>query len=176
MDIVNLFHDLARTHKQVRGFVYSKAYNKGTGTDAYPLVWLDDPIAGSSAGVNDNAMRYTVNVDILGIPDETTDALAIQTSAHLVGLSFREKLRDRYKGASVEGYNFITLRDYYDDNAAGVRFTYTVVLANPINLCVEYFDPSKELIVPSDLPDFSVDNPEGCAIFNDKNGLPNFKV
>lgn len=171
MRIVDIFYELARTHKNVRGFIYGKAYNKGAGTDLYPLVWVDDPVYGTTANADGNALRYTVNVDILDIPTKDADVLPIQTEAQLVGLSFRERI-----APSVESISMVTLRDYYDDDAAGVRFTYSVVLANPANLCIEYYDDAKTIVRPADLPDFMVENPSGCAIFNDKQGLPSFKI
>ena len=38
------------------------------------------------------------------------------------------------------------------------------------------FDPDKVFPEREALPCFEVDNPDGCAIFNDKTGLPNFKI
>lgn len=175
MEIVNILYDLARTHKAVRGFIYNKGYAKGAGTDMYPLVWVDDPVLGNS-NEQGNAMRYTVNVDFLDLPKVTADVPIIQQAMQLVGLAFRERLKGRYKGAGVDSLNFVTLREYYDDDAAGVRFTFGITLANPVNLCEEYFDDDKTIVRPADLPDFSVENPNGCAIFSNKNGLPNFKL
>lgn len=176
MEIVNLLYNLARTQISVRGFIYGKAYNKGAGTDAYPLVWLDDPITAGTVNELNSALRYTVNVDILDIPKSDADVLGIQSAALTIGLSFREKLKNKFGGVSVESFNFITLRDYYDDNAAGVRMTYSIVAPNPLDICEEYFDDNKQFLQIKDLPDFSTENPNGCAVFNDKAGLPSFNV
>lgn len=176
MEIVNIFYELARTHTSVRTFMYDKSYEKGSGVDRYPMVWLDDPILATSAGPVDNALRYTVNVDILGMPAHRKDVQIIQGAAQHIGLSFREQLRKAVYGTSVESFNFITLRDYTDDDVAGVRFTFVVVMPNPVNLCADPYDPAKQLIQLKDLPDFSVENPDGCAVFNNKSGLPNFSV
>lgn len=176
MKIVNLFYELARQHKQVKGFRYGKSYEKGAGNDIYPLTWLDDPILGQS--LNDNVVRFTVNVDFLGIPQDDADVLAVQSAAYLVGLSFKERIREisTATGFNVNAFSFVSLRDYYDDKAAGYRFTYTLVAPNPSNLCAEYFDPEKQLEKTKPLPDFSTENPNGCAVFNDKKGLPNFSI
>jgi hypothetical protein len=175
MKIVNLFFELARQHKRIKGFFYGKAYEKGAGNEAYPLVWLDDPVYGQSVV---QTLTYSCNVDILGIPKNETDVPRIQTEAFEVGLSFAEKIKQIYRitGFGVRDFSFISLRDYYDNGAAGFRFTYTLAQANPVNRCNGDFDPSKHFPTPEALPDFKVDAPDGCAIFNEKSGLPDFKI
>lgn len=177
MQIVDFLYNLAREHKRINGFRYGRAYEKGAGNAAYPLMWLDDPILGNSAG---DTVRYSVNVDVLGIPDSNKDAdvLQVQTDAYTAGLSTIERIKvirplSRF---SIDGFSFITLRDYYDDGAAGVRFTMTIIQANPVDRCAEDFDPTKQFPTVKTLPEFLVDNPDGCAIFNNGTGLPNFKT
>lgn len=176
MQIVNFFYELARQHKRIKGFNYDKSYDKGAGNDAYPLVWLDDPIYGQSVGTN--VVQYTCNVDFLGLPKDEAEVPTVQAEAFLVGLTFAEKIKliRNVTGFSVERFNFISLRDYYDDNAAGFRFTFTINQANPVDRCAEDFDPEKQFNKIDALPDFKTDNPDGCAVFSDKKGLPNFKV
>lgn len=174
MDIVNLFYDLARQHKQIKGFFYGKTYEKGAANEAHPLVWLDDPIYGR--GVS-RVLSYTCNVDILGIPgDDDQDVLDVQSAAFDVGLTLAEKIGQYYPSFKIEDFTFLSLRDYYDNSAAGYRFTYTIKQANPVNRCNDDFDPTKQLQVTRGLPDFKTDNPDGCAVFGDKPGLPNFKI
>lgn len=175
MEIVNFFYELARQHKRLNGFAYGKGYEKGAANDAYPLAWLDDPILGT--GVN-NVIRYTVNLDILGIPTSKADVLNVQDAAFTTGLSMIEKIKTvrHTSGFSLDAFSFITLRDYYDDNAAGVRFTIGLTQANPVDRCAEDFDPNKHFPPVFALPEFDVDAPDGCAIFNDGTGLPNFKI
>lgn len=175
MQVVNLLYELSRQHKQIRGFVYGKEYEQGAANEVYPLVWLDDPIYGQSVN---NILRYTVNTDILGLPEIAADVSDVQSSAFLVGLSFAEKIKKTQgaTGFGVDGFTFLSLRDYYDNNSAGFRFTYTLTQANPINRCGEFFDPSKEFVSVAVMPEFKVEHPDGCAVFNDKTGLPNFKL
>lgn len=175
MEIVNIFYELARQHKQIKGFRYGKATDKGAGTDIYPLSWVDDPISGQAP--TEAVLRYTVNVDILGVPEDDNDVQEVQGQAFLVGLSFREQFKALAPlGYRVESHSFISLRQYYDDNAAGYRFTYFIVGPNPINRCEINYDPNKQLTDINLLPDFKTENPNGCAVFNDKTGLPNFKT
>lgn len=175
MQIVNFFYELARQHKQIKGFIYGKSYEKGAANEAHPLLWLDDPIYGQSVN---KTLQYTVNVDILGIPENDEDVLDVQTAAFNAGLAIAEKIKQtrNQTGYSIDGFSFVSLRDYYDNNAAGFRFTYTMVQANPVNRCADDFDPSKQFPKVDALPNFKVENPDGCAIFSDKTGLPNFKI
>lgn len=174
MQIVNLFYNLARHAKGVRGFTYGKGYEKGSGTDKYPLVWVDDPIQGQQA--SNSAMRYNVNVDILAIPETEAEVEPIQTWALELGLAFREKILKEYQKFGMDTVSFITLRNYYGDKAAGVRMTYGAVGPLPINLCLEFFDPTQEWPDEKDLPEFSVEGAEGCAVFTDKTKLPKFSL
>lgn len=177
MQIVDFIYNLAREHKRIKGFVYGRAYNKGAGQDMYPLVWLDDPILGTSEG--DNVIRYTLNIDVLGIPEDApADTLTVQDAAFTAGLSIIEKIKQiRYtSGFSVDSFSFISLSDYYDDNAAGQRFTLSIKQANPVDRCADDFDPTKQFTSLKGLPSFLVANPDGCAIFSDVPTLPNFKI
>lgn len=175
MQIVDFFYELARQHKKINGFIYGKGDEKGAANEAHPLVWLDDPIYGQT---ENQTIRYTVNVDILGIPETEEEVLEVQNAAYDAGLTFAEKIKQirHDTGFSIDGFTFLTLRKYYDNNAAGVRFTYIVIQANPVNRCADDFDITKEFPKVSALPSFTVENPNGCAVFNNKTGLPNFKI
>lgn len=175
MQVVNLFYELAREHRRINGFFYGKSYEKGAANEAHPLLWLDDPIYGQRVGAT---IVYTCNVDILGIPQDEADVLRIQSSAFDVGLSVAERITQTYPatGFRLDGFSFTSLRDYYDNNAAGYRFTFSVIQANPVDRCSEDFDPDKRFPSAEALPDFAVDNPDGCAIFSEKPGLPDFKL
>lgn len=175
MQIVDFFYELARQHKRINGFIYGKSYEKGAANEAHPLMWLDDPVYGQSVN---RAIRYTVNVDILGIPETDKEVADVQTGAFNVGLSIAERIRQTRdkSGYTIDDFSFLSLRDYYDNNAAGFRFTYTIVQANPVDRCADDFDPDRAFPEREALPVFEVDNPDGCAIFNDKTGLPNFKI
>jgi hypothetical protein len=177
MQIVDFFYELARQHASVKAFKYGKPSDKGAGNDAYPLVWLDDPILGQTTGTG-ATVQYTVNVDFLDIPKVESEVKTKQAAALLTGLDFVERIKQvrSTSGFSVERFSFITLRDYYDDNAAGVRFTFGINQANPVNKCAENFDPEKVFPSVSALPSFDVDAADGCVVFTDKKGLPTFDV
>lgn len=176
MQIVDFFYELAKEHKLINGFRYGSRGGKGNGKDPYPLMWLDDPILWG--GTNEATGEYTVNLDILGIPDETQTVQDLQDMAENIGLSIIQRMLQirAISGYRVARYSFITLREYYDDDAAGCRFTYNIAAANPVDRCVNDFDPTKVFPTVNDLPKFNVENPDGCAVFYNGNGLPKFNI
>lgn len=179
MQIVDFYYNIARENLRIKSFTYGKGYQKGAGTDRYPLIWLDDPIYGQTAAQNKlNALSWTTNVDILGIPTDDEDVIAVQAAAFLIGVGIAERAKVIYPnaGVTISGFSFTSLRDYYDDKAAGYRFTYNITQANPVDRCADDYDPTKVFSMPSLLPSFVVDNPDGCAIFEGRTGLPNFSV
>lgn len=162
MQIVDLLHEQARQHKAIRGFAYGKSYEKGGEGVAYPLVWVDDPVYMQSVN---NGLRYTVNFDVLGIPGKRGNVAAVQDAAQAVGLDILERLKQirTDTGCHPDGFSAVSLRDYYDDNAAGWRFTAYFISANPVPRCAEHFDPEKRLPAVDTfrnkpyLPNFSLD-------------------
>lgn len=181
MDMVNFFYELAKEHRRVRGFAWARSHNKGSGKDMYPLVWVDDPVMGTSIGLQQrgNGIQYTVNVDFLGLAKNAREKLDVQTEAFYTGLDFFERGKTLYKTHRIRltAFNFITLSEYYDDNAAGCRFTFTAIGDNVVDRCADNFDPDKHLVDrPSRLPDFLTENPDGCAVFANAVTLPNFKT
>lgn len=179
MLIVDFYYMIARENLRIKSFTYGKAYAKGAGSGRYPMIWLDDPIYGQTAAANRyNALTWTTNVDILGVPLNDEDVIAVQNAAFLIGVGIAERAKaiNKTTGITIEGFTFTSLRDYYDDKAAGYRFTYTLSQPNPVDRCADDYDPDKVFTNPSPLPSFVVDAPDGCAIFNDHAGLPNFSV
>lgn len=174
MEIVDLFYNLARTHTLIKGFTYEQPVSKGAGGEAYPLVNMEDPILGSSSS-GKRTILYTVNVDILGIPNDETPVKEVQQSALLVGLDFSEQI-SKISTFRVDSFSFVSLREYSDNGDAGQRFTFSLMQANPVNRCAEMFDPDKQLENKTGLPSFSTDAPESCVVFNEKSGLPNFTL
>lgn len=145
MRIVDLFYEQARQHRAVRGFRYGKDSAKGGTGDLYPQVWVDDPIYIQSVG--QGGIRYTVNFDVLGVPDREREVLDVQRAAQAVGLDMLERMRKlrNETGYALDGFSGISLREYYDDRAAGWRFTAYFIAANPVPMCADRFDPDKRL-------------------------------
>lgn len=175
MQIVDILYEIARRHKLIRGFMYGRSSGKGSASETHPLVWVDDPITAQSAGPT---LRYTINVDFLDLPVGDLTVKAAQGSMLTIGLDFVEKLKTlrTVTGYSVDGYRLITLSEYYDNAAAGVRMTISLVQANPANLCADNFDAGKQFPSVEVLPVFEVENPGGCAVFSGAPGLPDFKI
>lgn len=176
--IIDFFYNIARENMRIRSFTYGKAFRKGAGTDRYPMMWLDDPLTGGTATDRLNVLAWTCNLDILGIPNDDDGIAAVQAECFLIGIGIAEHAKRIYRntGVTISGFRFTSLSHYYDDGAAGYRFTYTVSQANPVDRCANDYDPGKVLVKPSVLPSFITDNPEGCAVFSDSVGLPNFSV
>ena len=173
MFLVGFFKELARQHKGLNAFYYGEAYEKGAGNAVYPLMWLDDPIYGNG---NINPLKFSVNVDFLDVPKNGATVVDVQGAMFEVGLATIEKINNDWRVTRVEvsGFSFLSLRDYYDDGAAGYRFTLNLIIANPTNRCADYFDPGKQFPDFKSLPNFSTEEADGCAVFNRQ--LPNFKI
>ena len=175
-NIIDILFELAQQNKAIRAFRYDTSAENGSGSELYPLLWIEDPILANN---NDaRLLRIDFNFSITGIPDTKNRVKPIQEQCFAIGLSIIEKLRKIQHSTllSVNGFSALTLRDYYDNGAAGVRFSVSANRLNPQNLCHldELFDPHKTFPATQELPCF--DTPPGCTVFPDKPGLPSFNL
>ena len=189
-NIIDTFYGLSKEHKLVRSFIYDRiSKKKGTGEQLYPSVFLEDPIYIRSSKPMDGKVPVQVNFDITCLPHAFNNYNVKQLTeeecqnvCHQIALHFVAKLRQDNKeletrnGVEVKDYSFITLRNWGDDNAAGVRCTLNLLVDSDIQLCDidEHFDPEKEFDLGRLLDDVDTDNAAGCVTFDYK--LPKIKL
>lgn len=176
-NIVDLFYKLSETHKLIRSFKYGQVTKRqGIGEENHPLVFLEDPIYINDATYTTGQIDCIVNFEILLTPQafknwnvEQLSVIDCQNIAHSIALNFVARIKEMWyneeTGIEVKNYNFVTLTNYYDNNASGIRCTMTLLLPNPINYCdtEEHFDDEKTFDVGSLLSDIETDTPDGCV-------------
>lgn len=174
MTIVQLIKEFARTHQNIKSFNYAPVNRMGAGNTVYPTVWVEDPLR--LTGDHKGLQSWEVNVAILGQPGTQAEEPAVQTAAMNIGQRLVKYLNDTRAISAT--YSALTLREYYDDDAAGARYTLRISTVSGLDLCLDPFDPEKQLQgVAVNLPQFDLEDPEGCAVFAEKVGaLPNFTL
>lgn len=168
--IINIFNTQAREHKSLKAFYYGRNYELGSGKDLYPLLWLEDPLTGYNRG---NVFSNSVNFSVLLLPDKEHSVAELQSFAFSIGLNIIERIKKHGNelGISVQpDWNYLTLSNYYDDNACGCRFSVNFTQANMQNLCLidEQFDTDKQFEEASVLKSFDVSPANTCEVFSDK--------
>ncbi len=155
--IIEMFRRQAREHKTIRSFYYNRNYELGSGNEAHPLFWLEDPLMGRN---NANTFANTVNFSILFIPKDDMEIANLQNMAFSIGLNILERIKhdETISVSIVPSWSCLTLRNYYDNNACGCRFTVELIQRNMQNLCLieEQFDCEKEFEVSKPLNNFDV--------------------
>lgn len=188
--IVNTFYNLSEKHKLVRSFIYDRvSKKKGTGEQLYPMVMLEDPIYLNKSQPLQRQIPVQVNIDITMLPQAFNNfnvrqltEVECQNLCHQIALSFVSKIRQDNKnifdrqGLEIDNYSFITLRNWGDDNASGIRMTLNLLVDSDIQLCDidEHFDPDKEFNLSDLLDDIDTDDATGCVQFDYK--LPKINI
>lgn len=188
--IVNTFYNLSEKHKLVRSFIYDRvSKKKGTGEQLYPMVFLEDPIYLNKSQPLQRQIPVQVNIDITMLPQAFNNfnvrqltEVECQNLCHQIALSFVSKIRQDNKnifdrqGLEIDNYSFITLRNWGDDNASGIRMTLNLLVDSDIQLCDidEHFDPDKEFNLSDLLDDIDTDDATGCVQFDYK--LPKINI
>lgn len=194
-DIVKTFYLLAKEHKLIRSFKYDRiSKGAGIGEENMPELFLEDPIMVGNGTLSGGAVPVLINFDIIMTPQafenyntKQLTEVECQSVAYGIAVNMIARLRNMvkyhdefdnkdYEYLTLRTYNIMTLRNWYDNKAAGVRVTLNMTMQNPINYCdvEEHFDPDKELELDKLLSDIPTDNVGGCVSFDYK--LPNFKI
>lgn len=187
--IVNTFYKVAEQHKLVRSFKYDRvSKGGGVGEDKYPQLFLEDSIFVDNGSITGGNVSITINFDVTMIPQAFENynvrQLSVeecQTVSMEIALNVIAKLREIYNAyddkdnegmaeMSIDRYNFMTLRHWYDDDASGVRCTLNLKMANPIQFCDldEHFDKDKEFDLGELLSPIDTDGAYGCVEFDYK--------
>jgi len=173
--IIDIFRTQAREHKTIAAFYYNRNYELGSGKEAHPLFWLEEPLTGRN---RDNIFTNSVNFSILFVPVTEESVCHLQNLAFSIGLNIIERIK---KNPSLDisirpDWTYTTLRNYYDNNTCGCRFSVNFAQVNMQNLCLieEQFDEEKKFENVSPLLLFNTSAPDDYNVFEGK--LPDFDI
>lgn len=174
--IIELFRNQAREHKAIRSFYYNRNFELGSGNELHPVFWLEDPISGRN---QQHVFTNTVNFSVLFIPKDEAETIQYQNLAFSIGLNILERIKadENIPVTVLPTWTYLTLRNYYDNNACGCRFSVDLVQRNMQNLCLieEQFDSDKEFEEKDILNRFDINiSKGGCETFVNK--LPVFDL
>ena len=173
-NVIETFYDLSKQHKLIRSFVYDRvSKGMGTGEKNYPQCFLEDPIyILDSTPFDITCLPHAFsNYNVKQLSEEECENVCHQIALHYVArLRELNKDFDTRNGVEVVKFSFVTLRNWGDDKAAGVRCTIRLAVDNDIQLCDldEHFDPTKEFDLGKLLDDVDTDNAHGCVEFDYK--------
>ena len=173
--IVNTFREQARCHKAIKSFYYNRNYEIGNGNELHPMFWLEDPVTGRNQS---NIFTGSVNFSILFIPANEKEVITLQNMGFSIGLNIIERIKqDKSQPISIlPSWSYMTLRDYYDNNACGCRFSVDFNQLNMQNLCLidEQFDNGKTLSESDTFNHFDIAHSDSHDVFSGK--LPVFDL
>jgi hypothetical protein len=133
---------------------------------------LEEPLFGKNGGQSGSIITNQCNFSILLIPKQGDKIIKMESLAFSAGLNIIESIKqDKECGFYIQpDWSYISLVDYYDDNACGCRFSLNLVSKNMENLCFldEHFNPDKEFDKSVGINDFDVNPETGCEIFTNK--------
>jgi len=154
--IINIFRTQARQHKTIGAFYYNRNYELGSGKETHPLFWLEDPLTGRN---QDNVFTNSVNFSILFLPTTEESVSHMQNLAFSIGLNIIERIKkSSSSGISIRpDWTYTTLKNYYDNNTCGCRFSVNFTQVNMQDLCLigEQFDEEKQFENDSNLSGLS---------------------
>lgn len=139
-DVIDILRDISLRHKGVKTFRYqSDIYNNAQNNHKTYQVYVDTASI-HQLNITTNVFRAEFGIHILGFPtgESGNTILDVQNEAYTIAADIIAYIdtKDEFKGVlSVHDYSIITLSNYTDDNAAGVRLSLILRLPSPVDLC-----------------------------------------
>lgn len=113
--------------------------------------------------IQEGVLTIEYNITILG---NGSDTLTVQDNCLHIALDLMEYIENDNHQLRVHDYSVISLDDYTDDKADGIRLTLSLYIPNPINLC-EYQDNFDEEKKPDTEETVDLTNGDECT--NERN-------
>jgi hypothetical protein len=139
-DIIEALRHVSLTHKGVYTFRYqgddlNNAQNNYKGYQVYC-----DDISLHQLNITTNIFKVEFQLYILGHPtgESGNTILDVQNNAYTIAVDILGKIDsdDAYRGIlGVYDYSILTLSNYTDDNAAGVKLSLVLQMPSPLNYC-----------------------------------------
>lgn len=143
--IINYLGNIGLRHKAVNTFSYkSRVLINAQNDNRYMKMVIEDNTYFQNI-ITQNIFTATLNIDVLGQPNDDTEILKVQSDAFQVAVELMAFIEqdDTFLGQlSIHDYDILFVSHFTDDDSAGVRLTLELVIPNPINLCgyLENFD------------------------------------
>lgn len=158
-DIIDNVRDLFLRYAGVRTFRYEGRSLFNAQNNNLPIQVFCDNVSYSRLNRTEGEFIVELNITILQQPSKEEGILEVQDKCYTLACNVIAGLDRFYSNAmQVWDYSIVTLANYTDDDASGVRVTLDLRVANPADLCYEFepepYHPDEE--DPIDVPDSSI--------------------
>ena len=137
-DVIDILRDISLRHKGVRTFKYQgEVYNNSQNNHKYYQVYVDT-VSRHDLNIASNVFKADFEIYILGFVGDDTTVLEVQNNAYTIAcdiMAYIDNNREYSNILSVYDYSILTLSNYTDDNASGVKLSLTLRMPSPVILC-----------------------------------------
>lgn len=157
--LVDLLLESFYKHKMVSFVKYQEdIYINAQNDNDYYQVSIESDGDRLEKQITEGILTIEYNITILGREDVLT---AQDNSLHIL-LDTLEYLQAQYN-LNVRDYSVLSLSNYTDDRASGIRATVQFTIPSPLNLC-EYMDNfDEDKIIPIHENDLELDSSDSCT-------------
>lgn len=145
-ELTDYWQTLCLSHKDVKQFLIGSWYDAANNTDdKYPLCFYELPYT-----INYNpvwqkpidTLQFSLSVFLSSKIDSIKDDNEAISYSKSIGDAIITKAQNEATGFKIQSVNAVSVREYTDDNVAGLRYDITILLPRDIcdNDLNEYFN------------------------------------
>jgi len=135
IELIDYWRNISLSQKDVKQFSVGSNYDSANNTDdKYPLVFMEMPFT-FDKNINKqlDTVQFSLNVFINTKIDSIKDDYEAISFTKTIGDSIIAKIQtDANTDFKIIAVNAISVREYSDDNCAGIRYDITISLINDV--------------------------------------------
>ncbi len=143
-DLILFFQDISLKHKDVKEFQIGSWYDSAANTSIqYPLVFLEMPFTiDYDLNFQKDTIQFSLSVFLKTNTDSIKDDYEAISFCKSIGDAIISRVRLEATQFKVLGFNAISVREYSDDNVAGLRYDLRILSTRDIcdNDIYDYFN------------------------------------
>jgi hypothetical protein len=122
-EFIEAIKQLCLDHKQIVSFQVGNTYDIATSksSERYPACWLELPILINYDDSRRKTYQLSLNFLSLAKSDDVTDQIYRTSEMESIADEMLQVMTDKFKNIGLSNSTSLTLRNFSDDDCAGVR-------------------------------------------------------
>ena len=144
-EIKDTFQSVSLAHVEIKQFNYGETFDlPNGGNNEYPFSFLEIPYLETFTNRRSKTLQFALNILISTAPDDRVEDHQAISDANTIGEAIITRIQTENKELFFNGITALSLREFSDDDCAGMRFEFIITTGREYCDADSYVDVFKD--------------------------------